>query len=289
MNLQELPVIIPCEGSAQVGVFHKSVGAAKTGIVIVVAGGPQYRVGRARQLVIWARRLAGVGYPVLRFDYRGLGDSAGKFLGFENIDADIKSAIDELKVQAPDVENIILWGECNAASAIMMYAWQDLRVNGMIICNPWVYDESTQAKTYIKYYYLKRLQEKSFWLKFFKGQFNIWKSITSIRDLWHRSKQPKTAQQQPSQDYHALTYQEKMLEGFSQFTGKTLLIKEALSLTGKEFELVVASSDRWQKAMKKNNIVHTSDQVRKSDNYSIIAYSQRLVEEAMQWLSNAGF
>jgi exosortase A-associated hydrolase 1 len=289
MNLQELPLLIPCEGSPQVGIFHKSACVAITGIVMVVAGGPQYRVGRARQLVIYARRLVNEGYPVLRFDYRGLGDSAGKFLGFENIDADIKSAIDALKAQAPDVENIILWGECNSASAIMMYAWQDQRVKGMIICNPWVYDESTQAKTYIKYYFLHRLQEKSFWLKLFKGQFNIWKSFISILDLWHRSKQPKTTQQLPTLDYHALTYQEKMLEGFSRFSGKTLLIKETLSLTGKEFELLVASSDRWQKAMQNNNIVSVADQVRKSDNFSLVAYSERLVKDASQWISDTGF
>jgi uncharacterized protein len=289
MSLQELPLLVPCEGSPLVGIFHKPVCAAKTGIVMVVAGGPQYRVGRARQLVIYARRLVNEGYPVLRFDYRGLGDSAGKFLGFENIDADIKSAIDALTEQAPNVENILLWGECNSASAIMMYAWQDPRVKGMIICNPWVYDESTQAKTFIKYYFIHRLQEKSFWLKLFKGQFNIWKSLISILDLWHSAKQPETTQQQSTLNYHALTYQEKMLEGFSRFTGKTLLIKETLSLTGKEFELLVASSDRWKKAMQNNNIVSVADQVRKSDNFSLVAYSERLVKDALQWISNTGF
>ena len=289
MNQQELPILIHCEDSPQVGIFHKSTESAKTGIVMVVAGGPQYRVGRARQLVTYSRRLANEGYPVLRFDYRGLGDSAGKFLGFESIDADIKSAIDALTTQTPEVENIILWGECNSASAIMMYAWQDPRVKGMIICNPWVYDESTQAKTFIKYYFLRRLQEKSFWLKFFKGQFNIWKSLISIFDLWHRSKQPKTTQQLPTQNYHALPYQEKMLEGFSRFTGKTLLIKETLSLTGKEFELLVASSDSWKKAMQNNNIVSVSDQVRKSDNFSLVAYSERLVKDALLWISDTGF
>jgi uncharacterized protein len=289
MNLQELPVLIPCDGSAQVGIIHKPEFSSTTGIAMVVAGGPQYRVGRARQLVIYARRLSNEGYPVLRFDYRGLGDSAGKFQGFKNIDDDIKSAIDELKLQVPDVEKIILWGECNSASAIMMYAWQDPRVTGIIICNPMFQDETARAKTYIKYYFLHRLQEKSFWLKLIKGQFNFGKSFISILDLWHRSQKPKTTQQQPTQGYHALSYQEKMLEGFSRFTGKTLLIKETLSITGKEFDIVVSSSDRWQKAMKQNDIVHTADQVRKSDNYSLIAYSQRLVEEALQWLGNSGF
>ncbi|MCX7097487.1 MAG: hydrolase 1, exosortase A system-associated [Methylococcales bacterium] len=289
MNPQELPVLFPCEGSAQVGIFHLAEKPAKTGVVMVVAGGPQYRVGRARQWVGFAKYLANAGYPVLRFDYRGLGDSAGIFLGFEAIDTDIRSAIDAMKAKLPDIENIILWGECSGASSIMMYAWQDPRVKGMVICNPWVSDEATQAQTVIKYYYLRRLQEKSFWLKIIKGQLNILNSITSILNLWQQSKLPKTTPQVSSPEYHTLRYQDKMLEGFSRFPGKVLFIKEALSLTGKEFDMVVAASGRWQKALQRDTVTHTSDQVRKSDGYSLKAYSLRFVDDALQWLTKQDF
>lgn len=52
------------------------VPSASTGVVIIV-GGPQYRAGSHRQFVLLARALATAGYPVLRFDYSGMGDSDG--------------------------------------------------------------------------------------------------------------------------------------------------------------------------------------------------------------------
>ena len=61
--------------------------------VIVVVGGPQYRVGSHRQFLQLARHLARQGYPVLRFDGRGMGDSSGLLRSFEEIDDDIGAAI----------------------------------------------------------------------------------------------------------------------------------------------------------------------------------------------------
>ena len=48
-----------------------------------MVGGPQYRVGSHRQFTLMARAFAAAGYPVLRFDYRGIGDSEGESRGFE--------------------------------------------------------------------------------------------------------------------------------------------------------------------------------------------------------------
>src|SRR3546814_1414367 len=77
----------PCAEAELVGILHLPAAAARRGVLIVV-GGPQYRAGSHRQFLLIARRLAEQGYPVLRFDHRGIGDSDGPYLGFEALDAD---------------------------------------------------------------------------------------------------------------------------------------------------------------------------------------------------------
>ena len=49
---------------------------ASTGVLVVV-GGPQYRVGSHRQFVLLARALARRGIAAMRFDCAAMGDSAG--------------------------------------------------------------------------------------------------------------------------------------------------------------------------------------------------------------------
>src|SRR3546814_10563479 len=93
-----------------VGILHLPAAAARRGVLIVV-GGPQYLAGSHRQLLLIARLLAEQGYPVLRFDHRGIGDSDGPYLGFEALDADIAAAIDAFVAHCPQVEEVVLWGD----------------------------------------------------------------------------------------------------------------------------------------------------------------------------------
>ncbi|MDD5276196.1 MAG: hydrolase 1, exosortase A system-associated [Methylovulum sp.] len=286
MRTEEIPLIIPCADASQIGIFHKPEQAKKIGIVVVVAGGPQYRVGCARQIILWSRRLASEGYPVIRFDYRGFGDSAGQFLGFEAIDADIKSAIDKLMEVAPELEHVVLWGECNAASAIMMYAWRDTRVSALVMQNPWVRDEMTQAKTYIKHYYLIRIMQTSFWLKLFKLQFNPIKSISSLIGLWHTARRlGKPNSQLVLEEFDSLsTFQEKMREGLAHFSGKILLFMSGYSLIGKEFDELVLSSERWQAIVAEKEMFRIDDP-HADHTFSRSQDREKLISNAVAWLN----
>ena len=91
-------VVLDCEGSSCVGVMSvapASAASMSVGVVIVV-GGPQYRVGSHRQFALLARALARAGIPTLRFDYRGIGDSEGDPRTFESIGSDLTCAVDAL-------------------------------------------------------------------------------------------------------------------------------------------------------------------------------------------------
>jgi exosortase A-associated hydrolase 1 len=286
MNAEEIALIIDCQGAPQIGIMHKPEQPKKTAVVIVVAGGPQYRVGCARQIILWSRRLASEGYPVLRFDYRGFGDSGGEFKGFEAIDDDIQSAIDCIFQQITNLEDIVLWAECNAASAVMMYAWKDQRVKKLIMQNPWVRNEATQAQTYIKHYYLMRLMQKSFWTKVLRFQFNPLASANSFLNLWQRARHLRQQEETEEQDFGKLpNYQEKMREGLKRFSGRVLLFMSGYSLIGKEFDELVASSERWQDVIRHTDLTRI-DEPDADHTFSRAVDREKLINNAVEWLKN---
>lgn len=96
---QEIPITFACGTDNLFGVLNLPESSDQRGVVIVV-GGPQYRVGSHRQFVLLARALAQQGVPVMRFDYRGMGDSTGQQRAFDTIDNDIRSAIDVFFITA---------------------------------------------------------------------------------------------------------------------------------------------------------------------------------------------
>ena len=117
----------------------------------------------------------------MRFDYRGIGDSEGERRTFEDIDPDIRAAIDAFVHQVPSIERIVLWGLCDGASAACLYAPIDPRISGLVLANPWVHTEATQAETYLRHYYVRRLVEPAFWRKLFSGRFSFAESARSFQ------------------------------------------------------------------------------------------------------------
>ena len=168
----ERPVPIPCEGETLVGVLHlPQVTLADHGIVIVV-GGPQYRVGSHRQFVTTARALGEAGHAALRFDYRGMGDSSGSRRSFERVDEDIRAAVDTLMNEVAGLSGVVLYSLCDGASAALMYAPTDPRVKALVLLNPWVRTDATQAATYLRFYYARRLLQAAFWRKLLTAGIN---------------------------------------------------------------------------------------------------------------------
>lgn len=244
MNTTEVPVCFTCEGEQLLGICHIPDSAKSTGVVIVV-GGPQYRVGSHRQFVLLARHLAEQGLPVFRFDYRGMGDSSGALIDFEQVTPDIRAAIDIFMENCPQLQKVVLWGLCDAASAIMLYALvRDPRVAGQILLNPWVRTDEGVAKVYLKNYYAKRILDKELWIKIFRGGFNYRDSLTGLVSAGKKACKRKTP---ASVDENInLLYTERMLLGMESFSGKSLLLLSGNDLTADEFRQHVAHSKKWQ-------------------------------------------
>ena len=61
MQAEEIPVAFDCQGAQLVGIVHRPETPRRRGVVAIVAGGPQYRGGCCRQLLVMARRFAAAG------------------------------------------------------------------------------------------------------------------------------------------------------------------------------------------------------------------------------------
>jgi exosortase A-associated hydrolase 1 len=287
MSAIECPVCFDCNGDALVGILHPAASGGHTGVMIVV-GGPQYRIGSHRQFVELARGLAESGIPAFRFDVRGMGDSGGDFPGFEAIDDDIRSAIDAFTAAAPTVERVVLWGLCDGASASLFYAHQDPRIVGAILLNPWVRTESSYAKTELKHYYGAKIADWQFWRRLFTGDIDLVDATASfLKRLWSavRSGAKSDESTPPTHCSTAsMTLPDRMLFGLNRFTGKILLIISGNDLTAREFDEVAGASPDWTKALSANRV--TRHDLEESDHtFSREEWTNAVIGWSIDWVA----
>jgi exosortase A-associated hydrolase 1 len=240
--------------------MHLGQPGSTRGMVIVVAGGPQYRAGAHRQFVSMARKLAGNGHAVLRFDLRGMGDSSGSYLGFEHSVPDIRAAIDSLMAREPQLREVVLIGECESASGILFYAWRDPRVAGAVLVNPWVRTVEGQAQVILKDYYFDRLRSPAFWSKVRSGDFKVAESLASLVDVvraYRRGKHmfARSSLGHAESDLEGLPLPAKTAAALSRFKGHVLLLMSGHDYIAREFDEVTSASRAWDGLLEGPRIV----------------------------------
>jgi len=243
MSYEEQALAFRCGDDTLVGIASVPATPATRGVLIIV-GGPQYRVGSHRQFALLARHLAAHGIAALRFDYRGMGDSEGEERDFEQVADDIRAALDAFTAAVPSLADIVLWGLCDGASAAAMYAPHDARVHGLVLLNPWVRTDDGVARTQLKHHYRDRLRAPDFWRKVARGQFDYAGSFKSMVGLVRAALAPRPA----AADAPA-PLPERMRQGLHAFGGRTLLVIGGADLTGREFCDVAGSAPAWKRLL----------------------------------------
>lgn len=279
MTINEHSLWLHGEGFDMLGIVSLPTAGTPTqpiGVVIVV-GGAQYRTGSHRQFTQLARFLAQAGYPVLRFDLPGMGDSPGELPSFEDTAPHIAAAIDGLQRQHPGVERVVLWGLCDGASASLLYmdATHDARIAGLALLNPWVRSEVSLARARVKHYYWQRLREPEFWRKLVRGGVG-WRALHGLAD-----NVSKMGQHSPQ----AVSFQDRMAQGWLAFDSPILLMLSERDLTAQEFVEHAEISSAWAGWSKIVSLsTHTLPQ---ADHTCSMHSSTRLVEcHVLQWLEN---
>lgn len=274
---REEPLVFGCGDDTLLGVLSMPVDAPRVGVVIVV-GGPQYRAGSHRQFTLLARALAEAGHVVVRFDYRGLGDASGKLRGFESIGADIRAAVDILCAKEPGLHRVVLWGLCDAASAICFHAHEDSRVSAVVLANPWVRTSVGEAKTLLKHYYLQRLMDRSFWHKVLHGRFNPLQSLKSLLGVAGKAAVVSNPGETQSQ-----TLPERMSSGLLRFNGPVLMLLSGQDFVSQEFQACIAQSPRWQQILGRpqTDVEHLPDA---NHTFSSQVWRQQVESLTAKWL-----
>ena len=166
-----------CQGDRLAGTLDQAEG--RTGLLIV-SGGNEIRIGAHRGMASLAQHVAAAGYPVLRYDRRGIGDSEGENRGFRESGDDIAAAAQAFR-QALPVERIVGFGNCDAATALALFH-QRAGIDALVLANPWVIDTDSDLPppAAIRARYADRLRDPRQWLRLARGGVNIGKLVKGL-------------------------------------------------------------------------------------------------------------
>ena len=271
MNYSEHVKQFSCGEANLLAIFAIPEVKSNIGVLIVV-GGPQYRVGSHRQFLQLSRQLAKSGIPVMRFDYRGMGDSEGAARNFEQVEEDLTKAIDTFFLEAPELKSVVVWGLCDAASCSLMYVTNDSRVKSLVLANPWVRTEASLANAMVKHYYKSRMLQWEFWRKILTGNFDVKRSLLGLlQNLKSRSKTNTNVQS-------ILPFPDKMAMGLERFAGPIMMLLSGQDITAKEFEDMTKNSVNWQRALASKRI-----EWRRIDDATHTFSSQKWRDQVGQW------
>jgi exosortase A-associated hydrolase 1 len=181
-----------CQGARLAATLDE--GSQSTGLLII-SGGNEIRCGAYAGQAAMAAHFAALGYPVLRYDRRGIGDSEGDNGGFEASGPDIASAVAAFRHAQPSITHLVAYGNCDAASALALFH-HGAGIDALILANPWVIEaqatgtpndvtQDNQAPTppsasAIRARYWARLKNPRSVIDVFTGQINLRKLASGL-------------------------------------------------------------------------------------------------------------
>jgi len=147
--------------------LERRVEVGAPGIVFLNAG-IDHRVGPRGLYVALSRWFVEAGYPTIRFDYGGLGESrsAARAGQDDTVDAAVSecSAAATRLGQQSGCERFVVCGLCSGAHDAYRMAMQDERVVGMILIDGYAYPTAR----FRRIYYLQRILSPRRWRNLFR-------------------------------------------------------------------------------------------------------------------------
>jgi alpha/beta superfamily hydrolase len=145
MDVGETPVFFSAAGEECFGIFTEPLGASADITVVLLNGGRYAPMGRNRTWVRLAHHLAAAGFPVLRFDYHGVGESTGRVSRFRfshPFVQDLQSALGWLRRQGHG-RAVVLVGTCFGARTILAAAEHIAELRGAVLWAAPLWDDGS--------------------------------------------------------------------------------------------------------------------------------------------------
>ncbi len=142
--------------------------------VLMVMGGSQTRIGSHRMYERLSKALSDKGYPSMRFDRRGVGDSSGEDPGYKDSALDLVAAASAFRAEMAGMDRIVGFGLCDGATALALHG-VDAGISDAILVNPWLVEANSGAPppAAIRSHYRRRLLSLAGWKKLLSGNVNV--------------------------------------------------------------------------------------------------------------------
>lgn len=284
MSTTEQAMRFVCRNQVLIGVLHRPAQPAARG-VLIVTGGPQYRAGSHRQFVLLGRHLAAHGIAVMRFDYRGMGDSEGNPRPFEQIDDDLQAAIRAFFATLPSLRELVLWGLCDGASAAAFYAAGDRRIKGLVLLNPWVRTEAGAAQATLRHYYWQRLISAAFWRKLASGAVDAGTAIAAFRETAVTALAAKHLSRAGAGDAGAGNLPARLHRALARFPGRILIILSGADLGAREFSALSDHHTHWAQLMAHRRVTRAAI-ADANHTFSRKAWRDRVADLTVEWIKS---
>lgn len=170
-----------CEGATLGATID--AGERATGL-LMVTGGTELRVGANSGMARLAAAVASAGYPVFRFDRRGVGDSDGVDPGYRGSGPDIAAAAAAFRRLRPDLRGMVGFGLCDGATALALNGG-GARLDALALANPWVVesDGDLPPPAAVAKRYRQRLCSADGWRRVLTGDFDLRKAACGVQSL----------------------------------------------------------------------------------------------------------
>ncbi len=178
--MAERPYAFSCQGMTIRGILHEPDGGGRGADVILFHGWGGYRVGQNGLLVQAARRFCREGFRVLRFDFRGRGESDGRVEEHDlnSMIEDAKAALEHVR-QKLGAKRVFAGGICSGGEVAVGTLYDGEQWDGVMLWSAPVFSaEATAARKLRKSLsylgaYVRKLFLRETWAKLFAGRIRF--------------------------------------------------------------------------------------------------------------------